>query len=461
MALSADVKSALEKIVGKDDVKDQEYVRTAYSQTMIYVAPTKPDVVLLPESKEEVSAILRLANEKQISVVPRAGGTAGPISIADGGIIIDLAKMDKIVRIEEETLTVTVQAGMPVYHVVQELRKRGYDLPLKGWFGSGVTMGSWICGPSMVGTRAARYGTADKWSLGCEVVLPTGEIVQTGSGAFENCHPFMSNPWLSLNSLDRIFNQSLGTLGIVTEVSALMVPLPEATEHIAFGFNDIPSLSKAASSVQRAAAATDIEHEDCDIYSLLQHPVDYPLVLCITNQGYKEEVERKTEVASRLCEAAGGHALPASYAALTWENTANFNFRTAKFGVFSCAAACTSYESYPEIYKIIKDTWKKYNMLNGWSAWTCFPNWVQGWTIGCYDADTQTDDFQKAMFEITKKCLSVPDSYPFTIRPPFENLLQKIKDALDPNGIMNPGAWFMISGGQARLLEAIPLPEEA
>lgn len=460
MALSSDVKSDLGKIVGQGDVKDDEFVLTAYSQTIIYQPPTKPDVVVLPESKEEVSAILRLANEKKIPVVARAGGTAGPISVADGGIIIDLAKMDQIVNIDEETRTVTVQAGISVYKVVHELRKRGYDLPLKPWFGPGVTMGGWICGPSIVGTRVARYGTCDKWTVGVEVVLPTGEIVQTGSGAFERCRPFMSNPWLSLNSMDKLFHQSLGTLGIVTEISSLMIPLAEATEHVAYGFNDIQSLAKAAAAVQRAGAATDLEHEDCDIYNLLQMPVDYPLVLCVTNEGYKEEVERKTEVAARLCEAAGGHALPARYAELTWDNTANFNYRTNKFGRFACAAACTSYESYPTIYKNIKDTWKKYNIVNGWSAWTCWPNWVQGWTIGYYNFDTQLEDFNKAMFEITKKNLEVPDSYPFTIRPSFEDLLQKIKNAIDPNGIMNPGAWFNISGAQARFIEAIPLQDE-
>ncbi len=460
MALSQEVKSELKRIVGQNDVKGDDFVRTAYSQSIIYQPPMYPDVVVLPETKEEVSAVLRLANENKISVVPRAGGTAGPVCIADGGIIIDMAKMDRVLNIDEETMTFTVESGITVYNVVQELRKRGYDLPLKPWFGSGVTMGGYINGPSMVGTRVARYGTADKWTVGLEVVLPTGEIVQTGSGAFENCRTFMSNPWLSLNSLDRLFHQSLGTLGVVTEISALMIPMTEAVEHIAFGFDDIPSLSRAASSVQRAGAATDIEHEDCDIYSLLQMPVDYPLVLCVTNQGYKEEVARKKEVAYQLCKDAGGHPLPSKYAALTWDNTANFNYRTAAFGKFCCAAACCSYESYPEIYKIIKDGWKKHNIVNGWSAWTCFPNWVQGWTIGYYDADTQLDDFNQAMFEITKKIQTVPDSYPFTISPPFEDLLQKIKDALDPNGIMNPGAWAMVSGVQARIVEAIPLPDE-
>ena len=459
MPLSSEIKSELIKICGKNDVLDQDFVKTAYSQTMIFNAPVYPDVVVLPETKEEVSGILRLANANKITVTPRAGGTAGPICVSDGGIIIDMSKMDKFLEFDEENMVFTVEAGITVYNVVQELRKKGYDLPLKGWYGSGVTMGGWVCGPSMVGTRAARYGTMDHWSSGLEVVLATGEIVQTGSGAFEKCKCFMTNPWLSMNSLDRLFHQSLGSLGIVTQVSAYAMPLPETTDEVCFGFQDVASLSKAASAVQHAGAATDIEHEDCDIYEILHNPVDYPLILSATNLGYEEEVARKCEVAAKLMKAAGGVQIDSKYARLTYDNTANFNFSTASKGLFSCAAACTSYASYPAIYKIIKETWKKYGLQNGWSAWTCFPNWVQGWTIGSFNHDTDMEKFQTAMFEITKKCLDIPDSYPFVIRPPFEDLMAKVKNALDPNGIMNPGGWYMISGGQARLLEAIPLPE--
>jgi FAD/FMN-containing dehydrogenase len=459
MAIASDIKSKLIGIVGQNDVKDADFVLTAYSQTMIYSPQGRPDVVVIPETKEEVSAILKLANERIIPVVVRAGGTAGPISAAEGGILLDMAKMDKIINIDEENLTCTVQSGVTVYNIEQELKKLGYGVPLRGWYGPGVTMGGWLNGPSMVGTRVARYGTMDKWSLGLEVVLANGDIVRTGSSGMENTKNFMSYPWMTIHGLDKLFHQSLGTLGVATEISFLMVPESEACDHIAFGFDGMRSLSKAASAVQRAAAATDIEHEDSDIYKLLLKPVDHPVVLCVTNQGYKEEVARKTEVARKLCKEAGGTELDPSYAELTFYNTANFNFRTAEYGVFSCAAACSSYESYPEVYKIIKDTWAKYGLLNGWSCWTCYPNWVQGWTIGCYNADTQVDDFNKAMFEITKKLQSIPDCFPYTISPAYENLLQTVKDALDPKGILNPCGWFMVSGAQARMVETMPLPE--
>ena len=459
MALSNEILGNLAGIVGEEDCKYQDFEVAAYSQSMIYTNPTRPDAVLLPETAEEVSEVLKIANEHEIPVVCRAGGTAGPISMADGGIMFDLSKMNKVLSIDEESRMVTVEAGCRYYDVVQELRKRGYDLPLKPWFGSGTSIGGYVNGPSMVGTRVARYGTLNFWLFGLKAVLPTGEIVSTGTNAFENCKATMADPWMCPNSLGKLWCQSLGTFGVVTEATMLMIPIPEATTHVCYGFDSMADLSKAASKVQLAAAATDIEHEDKDIYELLGMPVEgCAVVLSVTNEGYQEEVDKKSAVAAAICEEFGGRPLPEKYSHLTWDNTANFNFCTAKGGMFCCAAACASNESYPEIYKNIKDTWAKHGIRNGWSCWTCYPNWVQGWTIGYYDYDTQMEDYNMAMFEIQKMLLPVKDSFPYTFTEPFENLLQRIKDCLDPKGIMNPNAWFMVSGAQSRLLEAVELP---
>lgn len=458
MAVSQEILQKLTLIVGEEDCKHQDFELAAYSQSMIYATPTRPDVVLLPETEEEVSEVLKIANAEKIPVVCRAGGTAGPISMADGGIMFDLSKMNQVLSIDEESRMVTVQAGCRYYDVVQELRKRGYDLPLKPWFGSGTSIGGYVNGPSMVGTRVARYGTLNFWLFGLKVVLPTGEIVQTGANAFENCKPTMADPWMCPNSVGKIWLQSLGTFGIVTEATILMIPVPRASKPVCFGFDSMDDLAKAASKVQLADAATDIEHEDQDIYEFLGMPVQYPVVMSVTNEGYPEEVECRAKIAAQICEEAGGHRLPDDYAHLTYKNTANFNFTTAKKGMFCCAAACASNETYPDIYKNIKATWAKYGIKNGWSCWTCYPNWVQGWTIGYYDYDTQMDAFNMAMFEIQKHGITVKDSFPYTYTEPFENLLQQIKDCLDPNEIMNPNAWFMASGAQWRMLEVLELP---
>jgi len=462
MAISGEILSKLANIVGEEDCKYHDFELAAYSQSMIYANPTRPDAVILPETAEEISELMKIANEEIITVTCRAGGTAGPISMADGGIMLDLSKMNKVLTIDVESKMVTVEAGARYYDVVQELLKVGHDLPLKPWFGPGTSIGGYVNGPSMVGTRVARYGTLNFWLFGLKVVLPTGEILEVGNRTFDNCRPTMADPWMNLNSLGKIWLQSLGTLGVVTEATILMIPIPPASEAVIYAFDGMAELVKAASRIQVANAATDIEHEDKDIYELLGMPLPpgYGCALAITNEGYPEEVACKNKIAEDILIDCGGHKLPVEYAHLTYNNTANFNFVTAGGGQFSCAACCASNEVYPEAYRIIKDTWAKYGIRNGFSCWTCYPNWCQGWTIGYYDYDTDMDKFNTAMFEIQKLGLSLKDSFPYTFPEPYENFIQQIKDCLDPNGIMNPGSWAMLSGAAFRMVEAIDLPDE-
>jgi len=355
--------------------------------------------------------------------------------MADGGIMLDLSKMNKVLTIDVESKMVTVEAGARYYDVVQELLKVGHDLPLKPWFGSGTSIGGYVNGPSMVGTRVARYGTLNFWLFGLKVVLPTGEILEVGNRSFENCKPNMGDPWMNLNSLGKIWLQSLGTLGVVTEATILMIPVPPASESVIYGFDSIAALGKAASKVQIANAATDIEHEDKDIYELLGMPLPdgHACALAITNEGYPEEVACKSKIAEEILIECGGTKLPVEYAHLTYDNTANFNFNTAHGGQFCCAAGCASNDAYPQSYENIKQTWAKYGIRNGWSCWTCYPNWVQGWTIGYYDYDTDMDSFNAAMFEINKLGLDTPDCFPYLFPEPYEEFIQRVKDFFDPN----------------------------
>ena len=463
MALSEEILQKLASIVGEEDCQYHDFELAAYSQSMIYAPPTRPDVVVLPQTAEEVSEVMKIANEEIITVTCRAGGTAGPISMADGGIMLDLSKMNKILIIDEESKMVTVEAGARYYDVVQELRKVNHDLPLKPWFGSGTSIGGYVNGPSMVGTRVARYGTLNYWLFGLKVVLPTGEILEVGNRTFDNCRPTMADPWMNLNSLGKIWLQSLGCLGVVIEATILMIPVAPATEAVIYAFDNMTDLVKAASRIQVANAATDIEHEDKDIYELLGMPLpdaSYGCALAITNEGYPEEVACKSRIAEEILIDCGGHKLPVEYAHLTYHNTANFNFCTAAGGQFCCAAGCASNEVYPEVYQSIKDTWAKYGIRNGWSCWTCYPNWCQGWTIGYYDYETDMDNFNAAMFEIQKMGLEIKDCFPYTFPETYENFIQKIKDCLDPNQIMNPGSWFMLSGASSRLVDAIDMSDE-
>ena len=459
MALESDVKTKLEKIVGKGDVRDEDFILAAYAVDMTEVVPSKADVVVLPESREEVSAILKLATEKKIPVTPRASNTFGSgVGLANGGILLDLGKMDKIIKIDEDTMSVTAQAGCSANKIFQELKKRGFDLPLQPWFGPGPSIGSWVSATG-TGGRIARYGQAKSWVLGLEVVLPTGEILQTGSGMCENCQPFWN--WTSNLGLDQLFHRSYGTLGVITEVTAGMIPLPETTSSIAYGFDDMQCFIKAAYNIQRADAATDIEHEDGDLYNhLLEMSEPYPFVLCVTNQGYKEEVKRKTEIASRLCEEAGGYSLPSKFAETTWKNAATFDFRTAHFGRYAMIGGMCTYATYEKMYRIYKDTLDKYNIKNGWSAWSSWPAWVVGWVVAYYNPETQLEDLMKVKFEVMRKCIELPDFLPGPVREPYANVMTNIKNMLDPSDIMNHKAWEgPASGSLFKMLKNLPLPD--
>ncbi|GAJ14746.1 unnamed protein product, partial [marine sediment metagenome] len=137
--------STLEDIVGSGNVTDKDFDLIGYSRTMTSYPPRSPDIVVLPETAEQVSEIMRLANRTRTPVTVRGGGTAGGTCIArGGGIIIDLSKMNKILEINEEMMTITVQGGCSVYKAFKELDKIGWELPLRPEFGPGPTMGAWI-----------------------------------------------------------------------------------------------------------------------------------------------------------------------------------------------------------------------------------------------------------------------------------------------------------------------------
>lgn len=456
MTVTPDVKSELEKIVGNNNVRDEDYILAAYGMDMTVAVPSKADVVVLPGCTEEVSAILKLATEKKIPVTPRASNTLGSgVGLAQGGILLDLGRMDKIIGFDEKTLTVTAQGGCGANMIMQTLKKKGFDLPLQPWFGSGPSIGSWVSATG-TGGRIAKYGQATSWVLGMEVVLPTGEIIRTGTAALEACQPFSN--FYGNYRLDQFFHRSCGTIGVITEVTCGVIPLPETTTGIAYGFDDMQSFGKAAYEIQRADAATDIEHEDGDLYNeFLKMHQPHPLVLIVTNQGYKEEVARKTEIAKRICEEAGGHPLPDKFAKITWDNAASFDYGAARYGRYAMMSAASTYDSYEQCYRIIKDTLRKYNIKSAWSAWSSWPAWVIGWVVAAYDFETQRADVDKAYFEIYRQLLDVPNCAISVISDPYMKVVKDIKNLLDPAGIMNPSAWGGVSGESMKMLKQIPL----
>jgi len=200
-----------------------------------------PEIVVQPRSTEQVSKLMKLANSLKIPVVPRGAGTGlcGGAVPLKGGMVMDLTRMNKIKEIRVEDLYCVCEAGVVYDQLQKALGPYKFTFPPTPGSAEACTIGGMVS-TNASGMRAIKYGGTRDYVLGLEVVLPTGEIMQLGTRTLKNACGYQ---------LDRLFVGAEGTLGVITQVTLKIVPKPKKMAMIIAGFDTLEKAGKCVSAL--------------------------------------------------------------------------------------------------------------------------------------------------------------------------------------------------------------------
>ena len=234
---------ALEKIVGKDCVslKKEDLLCYAYDATQI---THLPDAVVFPHSCEEISKIMRLANEYLFPVVPRGAGSGmsgGAVPIK-GGLVLAMSHLNRILEINEEDMWVWVEPGVITKDLKMAVEERGLFYPPDPASQAFSTIGGNIA-ECAGGPKAVKYGVTKDYVLALEAVLPTGEIIQTGKKTIKGVTGY---------DLTSLLIGSEGTLAIFTKILLKLLPLPPAKGTVLLAIRDLNALPSVMHQLLRA-----------------------------------------------------------------------------------------------------------------------------------------------------------------------------------------------------------------
>jgi glycolate oxidase len=217
--ITPEIKKCFISIVGEENYRDTPAEKLVYSYDATPNYQSMPDAIIVPKSTEEVSEVVKICNEHRIPIVPRGSGTnlcAGTCP-TEGGLVLLFTHMNKILELDEENLTITVQPGVVTLDLIHAVEEKGLFYPPDPSSMKISTIGGNI-NENSGGLRGLKYGVTRDYVLALEAVLPNGDIVRTGGKLAKDVAGY---------DLTRLFVGSEGTLCIITEATLKLVPMPE------------------------------------------------------------------------------------------------------------------------------------------------------------------------------------------------------------------------------------------
>jgi len=451
---------ALENIVGPGNLSDKDFDLEAYSRDLSSAPEKRASFVIRPKTREQVSAIVQVASRYKIPVYIRGGGTShwGEWLPIQGGILMDMTELNQIIEIDEQNLTATVQAGCTWFKLRNELKKRDLTNDPREMGGRAITVGASISkiGSGPIGT--AKRGRLGWDVLGLEVILPNGEIVKTAAIEYLGLRPF-ENKGIGPD-LTQFFIGSGGELGIVTEVTLRVSPIP-LDAYMYFSFDRWQDVERVGDELTRPVGdelAYSLEYSKAmptAVGKITGAEIDVKIWTC----GYsREELEFRCSTVRDICGKAGGKEGDPMISekiyhrdnGSLWGGLRDY-FETGPVdyvgGYFPLYSLHKFYEAYQEIVV------KKYGWVPPKSG---FGGWLipRGW--GHYLEFHYTDPDERARIretadELTKRYMEIGflpwrlgdhlslAKYSIPKLGAWYELVKRLKKELDPNNILNPG----------------------
>ncbi|MCG6880342.1 MAG: FAD-binding protein [Deltaproteobacteria bacterium] len=267
-----------------------------------------PDAVLIPESADQIAQIMKIANKHNINIIPRGAGTniCGSSVAREGGVIMAFHRMNKILEIDRESMCAVVQPGVVNADLQKEVARHGLLYPPDPASMNVSTMGGNVS-LNAGGPRGVKYGVTRDYLLGLEVVLPTGEIIQTGGKTLKNVSGY---------DLTRLLCGSEGTLGIFTEITVRLVPLPPAKTTLQAAYADLDDAATTVTAILAAGMVpTTLELMDRTVLDVIsdyggaQFNAQAQALLLIEVDGDKDLVNKQGERIEALCREKGAIAV--------------------------------------------------------------------------------------------------------------------------------------------------------
>ncbi len=449
-------------ITDEDRVNDNQIIISAYSKDACHLEAERPGIVVMPESVEEVQEIVKLCVRTRIPLVPAGGrnGICGAcVPRVENSVMLDMVKMNKIIKLDEDVMTVTIEAGMRWAELIHLLDEKGYKLGFRGPYGGNAATIAGSASINSMGYAASKFGPAPESVVSLEVVLPNAEIVTTGSGWNPTAQIFTR--YTTFLDLTGLFLGDHGTLGVKTKVTLKIYPKASFSTFIDLGFKNLEDATAGFLEVQKRGFTEELNmllaRESAETYFpglLDSHPEINATFHCVVMETDQQLADRKIEIIREIGLANNGKDLGNFAAQIHWAEKFNEVQPMYNNGFWLNTCHLRPIKRLPELMERMRAIFKKYKLDKHGIKWIADALAVErayaaAWVTIFAPTRNDMELAEKAwneMLDVAMETGGCPywsgllweDRALNKVETSFIELYRTIKRAVDPDNIMAP-----------------------